>query len=747
MKLIQVKKLINQSLLPLYSTVTVKSSVIFKTFVVLLLVSLTACDNSSPAAPSQGKTSPTETIPPTVLSVDPKIGSSDIPLDTTMRVSYSEALDAQTVSSASLLLMSGSLSDASLPRQPVNGKVVYVNDGENFIAALNPYGDLAPNKTYTLLATTAITDLAGNRGQFFTSSFTTVANSPDDTSAPIISATLPVAGGIDISVNRAIIATFSEAMEPSSVTDTSFLVEDDSTKSAVSGLVSYSGNNAIFTPLSPLTNNTVYNVTITSAVTDLASNPLPADYHWSFTTAAVDSSDLLAPGVSVVTPRNNSANVPLNSAISASFNEPLNPVSVNATSFSLSDGVGIVSAFVSYSGTTAVLMPSSSLATNTTYTATLTTMITDLAGNPLAANYSWSFNTAADITDTIPPTITAVTPINGAIDVARNSAISVDFSEGLNPSTVNAASFILSNASGSVPGTVIYNGQSAVFTPLLELQDSTLYTATLTASISDLAGNTLTSNYAWSFTTAASAAPSDTTPPEMVAGTQVPVNGATNVAINEAISIAFSEALNAGSVNTSTFLLQGTGGPVAGSVRYSGNTATYTPLVDLQNSSVYTVTVTTGIKDLAGNSMLVPVTWIFTTVDAATPRDTTAPSVVAGSLSPASGAIGVPVASVISAQFSEALDPSTVTSASVSLMLNGFPVSGSVLYGSSNTITFIPSANLAFDSLYTITINNSVTDLAGNALTANVSWSFTTVRPGNGVGMGGGNGGGMGGGG
>ncbi len=47
------------------------------------------------------------------------------------------------------------------------------------------------------------------------------------------------------------------------------------------------------------------------------------------------------------------------------------------------------------SGTIATFTPSATLADNTTYTATLTTAITDNAAYPLAADYVWTFTTAA----------------------------------------------------------------------------------------------------------------------------------------------------------------------------------------------------------------------------------------------------------------------------------------------------------------------------------------------------------------
>ena len=87
-------------------------------------------------------------------------------------------------------------------------------------------------------------------------------------------------------------------------------------------------------------------------------------------------------------------------AVSAVFDEPLDPASVNTATFELRDPGGTpVTATISYDNTTrtAVLSPSLQLLPSTTYTATLQggagSSITDAVGNPLAADVSWSFTT------------------------------------------------------------------------------------------------------------------------------------------------------------------------------------------------------------------------------------------------------------------------------------------------------------------------------------------------------------------
>jgi hypothetical protein len=108
--------------------------------------------------------------------------------------------------------------------------------------------------------------------------------------------------------------------------------------------------------------------------------------------------------------------------------------------------------------------------------------------------------------DTTPPTISAVTPTDDATDVATSTVVTATFSEAINAST---AMFVLRDpASNTVASTVTYDASSrtATLTPTQPLAVSTNYTATITGGangVKDLAGNAMTTDRVWSFTTAA----------------------------------------------------------------------------------------------------------------------------------------------------------------------------------------------------------------------------------------------------
>ncbi|MDH4046448.1 MAG: DUF4082 domain-containing protein, partial [Gemmatimonadota bacterium] len=110
--------------------------------------------------------------------------------------------------------------------------------------------------------------------------------------------------------------------------------------------------------------------------------------------------------------------------------------------------------------------------------------------------------------------------------------------------------------------------------------------------------------------------------------------------------------------------------------------------------------------------------------------DLTPPSVL--STVPANNATGISVTGAVIGTFDEALDQTSVTTATFTLAGPGaVPVTGTVT-ASGTSATFTPSAPLAWSTAYTATLKGGtsgprITDLAGNALASDASWSFTTA--------------------
>ena len=317
--------------------------------------------------------------------------------------------------------------------------------------------------------------------------------SPADTTAPTVSSTVPADAATGIALNANITATFSEAMDPATITTATFTLKQGTT--VVSGAVTYVGTTATFNPTSNLAASTTYTATVTTGVKDLAGNALASDYVWSFTTGT--TADTTAPTVSSTIPANAATGIAVNANTTATFSEAMDPLTITTATFTLKQGATVVSgAVTSPSTTTATFNPNSNLANNTTYTATVTTGVKDLAGNALASDYVWSFTTATVAAGRQPVDLglagNYVILAKSGISTVPTSAITGNL--GLSPA---AASYItgfslVADASGvfstsaQVTGNV-YASDYAVPTPA----NLTTAVSNMEAAYTDAAGRTL----------------------------------------------------------------------------------------------------------------------------------------------------------------------------------------------------------------------------------------------------------------
>jgi PKD repeat protein len=118
--------------------------------------------------------------------------------------------------------------------------------------------------------------------------------------------------------------------------------------------------------------------------------------------------------------------------------------------------------------------------------------------------------------DTTPPTVTSVSPEDGAADIALETNASVTFAEAMDPATVTAQTLSLRSDDGSVVAAAIsYDSTSSTATldPDTDLVADTTYIATTRggpAGVTDSAGNALAADHVWSFRTAVAAVPAPT---------------------------------------------------------------------------------------------------------------------------------------------------------------------------------------------------------------------------------------------
>ncbi len=518
-----------------------------------------------------------------------------------------------------------------------------------------------------------------------------------DSICPLVLTTDPANLATSVALNKVITVNFNEVMDPATITQSSFTITG---ATPVLGTITYSGTTATFTPTVPLAVNTTYTGRVTTAVKDKNGNALQADYVWTFSTGAT-----LSPVVITTDPLNNATGVPLNKTITATFNMPMDPLTLNATTFTVKQGLAAVAGVVTYNGNTAYFTPTLPLTMNTVYTATITTGAKNTAGTPLANNYVWTFTTGT----LTAPTVIATDPVNNATGVVLNKVISATFNEAMNPLTINATSFTLMQGAIIIPGTVTYSGNTAYFTPTTSLLPGSVYTATITTGARNLAGTALANDYVWKFTTGSAIAPA-------VISTD-PADNATGVALNKTVTATFNMVMDPLTINSTTFTVKQGATTVLGTVTYSGSTASFNSTLPFTANTVYTATITTGAKNVAGTPLANNYTWTFTT------GTNLAPAVI--STDPVNNAVNVTLSKVITATFSMPMDPLTINFTTFSLNRGAIPVAGVVTY-SGSTASFTPALPLLINTSYTATITTGAKNVAGTPLASNYVWNFTT---------------------
>jgi len=643
-------------------------------------------------------------VAPVVTATTPGNGAINVPIGQVLSATFSEAMNAATIGSSTFEL-----------NGPGGTAVAGTVTSSGTVATFTPATELAYSTVYTATIRAGVSDVAGTPlATNYVWKFTTI------TPPPVVISTIPVNGSVDVPIGQVLSATFFEAMNPATVNNATFTVTGPG-GTAVAGKVAYSGTVATFTPAADLAYGAVYTATITTGTADLAGTPLVAAYVWSFTTITP------APTVTSTIPATSATGVPIGQVLGAIFNQPMNCATLAspATTFTLTGPGGTaVAGSAGCSGDGATFMPETKLIVNTVYTATISTGAKDPAGTPLAANYVWTFRTLPAATA---PTVISTVPVNLATDVPVNQALSATFSVAMNPATIDTTTFTVSGPGGAaVTGAVTYvpAGSVATFTPDAKLAADVVYTATIRTGATDLEGTALAQNYVWTFTTAVAVV---VIPPTVTS--TVPVDGATKVPIAQVVSATFSTAMDPATINSATFSLTGPGKtPVAGLVAYAavGKTLTFTPTAVLVPSTLYTATITNGVKDLAGIEMVNNFVWTFTTGAAVV---VTPPEVV--STVPANAATKVPLDAAVSATFSEAMNPLTLTTATFELTgPGGVAIAGTVAYDAIDFIaTFTPTAPLKAGTTYTATVTDGATDLVGDPLGTTGApnpWSFTT---------------------
>ncbi len=222
------------------------------------------------------------------------------------------------------------------------------------------------------------------------------ALSPD---GPQVTATTPDDGATGVPNDSVVSATFGEAMNPATISATSFTLYPEGMVFPVAASVAYDhgANKALLTPNTQLSDATGYRAQLSDSIAAEDGTRLPESFAWSFETPV----DSVAPVVVATTPLDGATGVAPEIGVSATFSEAMDPATIVASTFTLhqmpqSDQI---TGTVDYTATsnTAVFTPAAPLRHGFTYLARIASSVQDAAGVPMPTSVSWQFTISADL--------------------------------------------------------------------------------------------------------------------------------------------------------------------------------------------------------------------------------------------------------------------------------------------------------------------------------------------------------------
>jgi hypothetical protein len=192
-----------------------------------------------------------------------------------------------------------------------------------------------------------------------------------------------------VATNTSVAVTFSETLDPATVTASNFTVSTGPIN--VAGTLSYDAKTStiVFVPAAPLSTTTTYTVRV-SGIRDLSGN-VASPPTWTFTTGG--TADTTAPTGTAVSPPTGATRASAATSVAVTFSEPVDPTAL-AAGIQMAAGANSVAGSVTYNPATqtATFTPVGLLASQTLYTVTVAG-VDDLAGNVMTAAFTSTFTT------------------------------------------------------------------------------------------------------------------------------------------------------------------------------------------------------------------------------------------------------------------------------------------------------------------------------------------------------------------
>lgn len=376
-----------------------------------------------------------------------------------------------------------------------------------------------------------------------------------------------------------------------------------------------------------------------------------------------------APTVMFSGPPDGMQGAPVSGTIRVGFNQPMDGASINDANagdagsnvyLTTDTGTTKIAGSVTYCSNNAspgcsslfsmdnnviLFSPNAPLATGTFYSLVMTASVKGQGGQSISGNipggghkinfftmmgdFSQSGFTMGSGGQFMPPYVKSMFPGPG-MNAAPNSKISLEFSEAMNPSSINTSNIVLWNitagAGVSLSSVTMDSNESkfALITPQSALTSGSSYELRVKGAVANSSGITMrppdqASSVAFSSQFVAGSS-NDTTAP-----TIYPMTATSSIlAVNGTFGFGFNEKLDFNTVGATNFSLYRGATAVGFSTKYdsSANNLYIVPNSVLISSSTYTLTFNSTVKDLASNR-ITTTTYTYSTGGA----DTTAPSV------------------------------------------------------------------------------------------------------------------------
>jgi hypothetical protein len=424
--------------------------------------------------------------------------------------------------------------------------------------------------------------------------------------------------------------------------------------------------------------------------------------------------------------------------------------------------------------------------------------------NSFQSEYDWVdvvFDTTAP-PDTTPPTITATSPVNNATSVDPATAVTATFSKPMNSATISSST--TAEGGTSSPGTVELRDPANTLVTAAVMYDSTTKTATLRPQtalalsttyralvkggtvdprVKDLAGNAMTADVRWAFTTAAAPPPPPGSCPCNIWGNAVPnpvddldpasaelgTKFRSDVAGQVTGARFYKASLNTGThtatlwtstgtqLATATFTGESASGwqqvSFATAVQIAANTTyvisyhapnghysgpdNYFATAGVDNPPLHAlkngVDGPNGVSAYAAGTTFPTQTFLsegyFVDVMFTTAPDTMPPQVA--SVSPPNGGAGARTNGSMTVTFNEAMDATTISTTTVKLLdPSSVAVPATVTYNAAALVAALTPVNpLTSSTMYTGVVTTGVRDVAANPMAAEFRWTFSTAAP------------------